>query len=302
MDAIRRLLLLLLLGLMPGAAARCELELGQLAAGLPEQLGEGVLAAQLLYGAVELVEPVLPPWRHNAVVPLEPDEAGYRAVEFLLERDLLPDGWESDRLSPDLWAEMLERFLSWYQLDWTGGSAGPPSREQLIADLSSALAQVAEAVRPVAVIAHEDAEAVVFVGIIWNWTSYPRLLVKRVPEGITVADGVEEVLPLLGTCAVEVEHYALAPVATAWRLFVGTGESTMYLLESEPPRPDWPLAVEQDEVRPYLEFATAEVRGSLQFSAAFAGQELGLGAILSLLTQVRSNIPPLSIGRYLDVP
>ena len=93
MDAIRRLLLLLLLGLMPGAAARCELDLGQLAAGLPEQLGEGVLAAQLLYGAVELVEPVLPPWRHNAVVPLEPDEAGYRAVEFLLERDLLPDGF-----------------------------------------------------------------------------------------------------------------------------------------------------------------------------------------------------------------
>src|SRR5690625_7088568 len=101
---------------------------------------------------------------------------------------------------------MLERFLSWYQLEWIGGSAGPPSREQLIADLSSALAQVAEAVRPVAVIAHEDAEAVVCVGISWDWTSCPRLLVKRVPEGSTVADGVEGGLALRGSWAGAVEH------------------------------------------------------------------------------------------------
>lgn len=303
MKAVRAALLCLLLVVTSAAAARCELELGQLAAGLPASLPPGTLAAQLLYGAVELVEPTLPAWRHNASVPLAADQAGYLAVEYLVGRDLLPDSWQPDELSPATWAEMLDRFLGWYQLDWSAPAAdSEPDGAQLLADLSAALAEIAAAVRPVTVIAHDEQREVVFVGVIWNWTSYPRLLVKRVPAGVSVREGSSELLAQLSNCAVELDRYALAPVATAWRLFVGTGDSTMFVLASEPRRLQWPLAVDQAEVRAYLEFSATDVAGTSEFAAAFSGQEIGLGAILSMATQIRTNIPPLSIGRYLAVP
>src|SRR5690554_6145779 len=84
--------------LAAAALAACEQELGQLAAGLPADMPEGSRAAQLLYGAIELVEPVLPAWSFNSTVPLESDEAGYRAVSWLVGRDLLPDDWRSEQL------------------------------------------------------------------------------------------------------------------------------------------------------------------------------------------------------------
>lgn len=303
MKAVRTALLCLLLGLPALAAARCELELGQLAAGLPEDLPPGTLAAQLLYGAVELVEPTLPTWRHNVSVPLQPDQAGYMAVEYLLGRDLLADSWQAAELTAATWDDMLSRFLDWYQLDWAASSEDwRPERDVLLADLSRALDRVATAVRPVTVIAHDELNEVVFVGIIWNWTSYPRLLVKRVPAGTSLGDGAGELLERLSSCAVELDRYALAPVQTAWRLFVGTGDSTMYLLESEPRRPHWPLAVEQAEVRAHLEFRAIEVAGAREFAVAFSGQQLGVGAILGMITQIRTNISPLSLGHYLAVP
>ncbi len=290
------------LGVAALAAARCEAELGQLAAGLPADMGRGALAAQLLYGAVELVEPALPAWRHNAAVPLEPHEAGYAAVDYLVGRDLLPDDWDPQELSADTWTEMLRRFLDWYGLEPEPETAAGLDRDMLVAELSAALDAVAAAVRPVAIIAHDDNRQVSFVGIIWNWSPYPRLLVKRVADGTSVQDGSTALLSSLSTCAVELQRYASAPVTTAWRLFVGTGDSTMYVLASEPGRPQWPLVVEQTDVRDYLDFSAVEVAGTIEFAAAFSGQEIGLGAILGMITQIRTNISPLSIGHYLAVP
>lgn len=281
------------------AVAACGPELSQLQSGLPQDMQPGMRAAQLLKGAVELVEPVLPPLNGFAVMPLAPETAGYGAAAWLLERDLLPDSWQADELDAETWQQMLGRFLSWYDLDLP---AGQFSGADPLADLTLVLDLVGESVRPVAIVAHDDARLVKFVGVLWNWTSYPRLLVKRVPAGSSVADGPEGLLADLSNCAVSLDHYALAPVDTAWRLFVGSGESTMYLLATDPPRPGLPLPVEQSGVMDYLDFTGVEVAGSLEFSAAFSGQEIGLGAILGMVTQLRTNISPFAIARYLEVP
>lgn len=300
-----RLLKLLLAGtLLFGCwvAAACELELGQLDRGLPDDMPAGSRAAQLFYGAVELVEPALPAWRFNAHVPLSEDEAGYRAVEYLVGRDLLPDGWQADELEAQTWQAMLDRFLDWYGLELTEADRGQLDGADAVSDLSHVLDLVGPAVRPIAIIAHDDADEVAFLGIIWNWSSYPRLLVKRVAPGTSVGNGTGPLLASLGNCAVSFDRYALAPVATAWRLFVGTGDSTMYVLASDPWRPQLPLAVEQEHVRDYLEFSALGVAGVSEFSAAFSGQEIGFGAILNMITQIRTNVSPVRIGHYLAVP
>ena len=285
-----------------GALARCELELGQLDRGLPPDMPPGSRAAQLFQGAVELVEPALPAWRFNAHVPLAEDEAGYRAVGYLVARDQLPDDWQADELVPATWQDMLGRFLSWYGLELTDAEREQLSGADPVSDLSQVLETIGPAVRPIAIIAHDEADEVAFLGIIWNWSSYPRLLVKRVEAGTSVGDGTGPLLASLGNCAVSFDRYALAPVATAWRLFVGTGDSTMYVLAADPWRPHLPLAVEQQEVREYLEFSAREVAGVREFSAAFSGQEIGLGSILSMITQIRTNVSPVRIGHYLAVP
>lgn len=250
---------------------------------------------------MELLEPSLPAWRHNVAVPLAPEEAGHSAVAWLLSRDLLPDAWAKGEVDPATWREMLSRFLGWYGLSTEGTPLGSADGSDPVADLALALDLAGAAVRPLAVIAHEDGEAR-FAGVIWNWSTYPRLLVSRLPGGLAVAAGPGSVLEQLSNCALTVSDYALAPVSTAWQLFVGTGDSDMYVLASDPERPAWPEPVARDDVRSFLEFTAGPVRGTLGFSAAFAGQELGLGAILSLLTKIRTNVQPLKVGWYLAVP
>ncbi len=298
-------LLILLAGIIlvgTRAFAACEHELGQLDRGLPADMPAGSRAAQLFYGAIELVEPALPAWRYHVNVPLAEDQAGYSAVEFLVGRDLLPDDWQAGELATATWQAMLSRFLDWYGLELTEADREELNGADPVSDLSHVLELVGSAVRPVAIIAHEETREVAFLGIIWNWSSYPRLLVKRVEPGTSTDDGPAPLLASLGNCAVQFEHYALAPVATAWRLFVGTGDSTMYVLASDPWRPHLPLAVEQQQVRDYLEFTAPDVAGVSEFSAAFSGQEIGLGSILSMITQIRTNISPVRIGHYLAVP
>lgn len=302
MNALRALLPALLVLIMGSAAlAACEAELRQLDAGLPPGMPPGSRAAQLLFGAVELLEPTLPAWHYNGVSPLGPGEAGQSAVSWLLGRDLLPDDWDRDSLESETWQEMLERFLAWYGLTPTRAELRLSGGEDPVRDLAAILDEAAAAVRPVAIIAHEDSD-VLFAGILWNWTAYPRLLVRRLPPGLSVRDGPDEVLTRLGNCALTVEDYALAPVETAWQLFAGTGDADMYVLSSDPERPAWPTRVGREDVRSWLDFSAEEVNGTVGFSAAFDGQELGLAAVLDIVMKIRTNIPALRVARYLEIP
>jgi hypothetical protein len=307
---LSRILLVILSTFSMALAAEetCRTELSQLAAGLPADMPPGSFAAQLLAGAVELVEPALPPWRWNARVPLAEHEAGFGAVKYLVERDLVPDEWRAGELTGEVWHAMLAGFLDWYGLPppEPAVTAEFPAadslvRQRVLEDLGAVLQLISAAVRPVAVIASDSAEDVAFVGVIWNWTVYPRLLVWR-GEGLSLADGPAGVLPFVSNCAVQVERFALAPVETAWQLFMGAGEATMFVLESEPARKSWPLLVEQPDVLEFLAFDAAPVRGLTVYAAAFDGQELGFGAILRLVTQVRTNVAPTAIMSFLSTP
>jgi hypothetical protein len=168
-------------------------------------------------------------------------------------------------------------------------------------DLTLVLQGISAAVRPVAIIASDGGSQVAFVGVMWNWTVYPRLLVWR-GDRLSLEDGPLGLLPLISNCAVQVERFALAPVETAWNLFMGAGDATMLVLGSEPARRVGPLVVEQPEVFDYLTFNAAEVRGLTVYAAAFDGQELGFGSILKLVTQVRTNVAPTAIMSFLSTP
>jgi hypothetical protein len=299
--------LLLALLLVPGSIAAagetgtCRTELTQLAEGLPADMPLGSFAAQLLAGAVQLVEPALPPWRWNARVPLAETEAGYGAVKYLVERDLIPDEWRASGLTPELWRAMLDGFLGWYGLAPLEAAEREFSRQRVLDDLTAVLDLVSAAVRPVAIIASDAGTDVAFVGVMWNWTVYPRLLVWR-GDRLSLHDGPAALLPQISNCAVQVERFALAPVETAWELFTGSGDATMFVLGSEPARRHWPLAVEQADVLDYLLFDAADVRGLSVYAAAFDGQELGFSAILKLLARVRTNVSPTAILGFLSVP
>lgn len=283
------------------AAAACRAELADVAAGLPPDMPLGSFAAQLLYGAVEIVEPALPPWRADDNVPLGREEAGYGAVRYLQGRDLLVGDWDADDLSVTAWREMIARFLAWYDLPpLTAQAPDAVTRETVLDDLVAVLDEVGAAVRPLAIIASEQGEAV-FVGLLWNWTVYPRLLVLR-PADASLNGGPDAVLAAISNCAVAVESYATAPMDTAWRLFAGNADATMYVIGSDPDRLEWPLPVPSDDVMPYFTFEASEVRGVSVYASVFDGQQVGLGTILSFVTQVRTNIPVTRLASFLAVP
>lgn len=269
-----------------------------LSAGLPAGMPPGTFGAQLLRGAVELVEPALPPFAHEEV-DLPADAAGYSAVSWLAGRDLLPAGWEEE-LPTSVWDSMLSGFAGWYGVSPEGlDPERQLTRDQMVADLDAVLNQVGEAVRPVAVVAVE-ADEPVFLGVMWNWSVYPRLLVLRTGGAVDL----EQALEAAGTCAVEVRLYVQASLDTAWRLFSGNGgdSSTMYVLDSDPPRPDWPAAVPSSDVRDFLTFSAPAVRGLAAYSAVFSGEPVGVATMVSLALQVRTNVPLPRIGYYLAVP
>ncbi len=285
--------------------AVCIEELGQLERGLPGDMQAGAFAAQMLYGAVELVEPALPPLSYGGRVPIDTSEAGYGAVAWLLERDLLPDEWSQAQLSRADWREMLTRFEGWYGLEGPGthdGGDEEVGRREVLNDLTESLARVSEAVRPVAVIATDDEGTVAFSAVLWNWSAYPRLIVRHAGAGKSIQSGPGDVLDDLGNCALQLEDYVMASVDTAWRLFTGTGDAVMYVMQSEPDRNLWPLEVRQEDILDYFFFDADSVRGTVAFAAIFSGQELGLSEILALVFQVRTNVPVTRIPAVLAVP
>lgn len=260
----------------------------------------GVVAAELLAAAVELAEPALPPLRAGPA-PSLPEGAG-TAARFLAERELLPEAWRPDALTAPVWQVMLDRFLAWYEAGSVTVS-GPLEPEPLRADLERALARVREAVRPVALVAaaEEERNRVAFLGLVHNWSVYPRLIVLRPGEGETLAGGVEGALARLSTCAVPVEDWVYAPEATARRLFLGAAEARMYVVGSDP-KGAWPLLVAEGEETAYFAFDHPDVAHLDAFSAVFSGPSAGPAALVRLLPSVRSNLGPRGVLRLFEIP
>lgn len=301
---MRSIVLIAVAILLPTAfALSCETELRENVSLLPADTPTGIVSAELLAAAVHWVEPALPALVWSAKVPLEPGDAGYDAVRYLAERSLLPSGWRADELSAETWAAMLSRFLAWYGLSATEVTSDP-SREQLITDLASALGDVGESVRPLALIAssEEDRSQIAFLGVVWNWTVYPRLIIRRPGPEQNLADGLAPLLAELSNCAVRLQHYVFAPEDTARNLFLTHADARMYVIGSEPELQAWPQLVPDGQEDDYFSFLAPQVSELVAYAAAFEGSRLGVRSLMAMMPRLRTNLPPARIPGLLRTP
>ncbi|HEX7004546.1 MAG TPA: hypothetical protein VF168_10215 [Trueperaceae bacterium] len=228
---------------------------------------------------------------------------GYDAVEYLAERRLLPDSWSPEELSASTWGTMLARFVNWYGIE-SVSFEGEATRESVIHDLTQVLGEVSQAVRPLVLIAgdRQDDSRIAFLGLVWNWTVYPRLIVKRPDPDQDLSDGFRALLDEMSNCAVEFEHYIYAPEETARRLFLSHNDARMYVIGSEPAAPAWPLLVPQGQEEEFFAFEAPAVSDRASFSAAFDGEQLPVTTLMAMLPRLRTNLPPTRIPGLLSNP
>lgn len=296
--------LLFLALLAPVAYAQmCQQELTTSLTNLSlERTPTGVDAARVLKRAVELVEPALPPLQHGAAVPVAPEDPAYAVAKYLVDRRLLPAGWQPGAIDGATWSAMLNSFLAWYRLPRVDVDA-PATSGELIADLGGVLERVSDTIRPAALLATDPQrdDRTTFWAVIWNWTIYPRLLVVR-PSGDDLAHP-RDVLPRLSNCAVNVEAYISAPQETAKSLFLTHNSSRMYVVASKPGSDElWPYEVRSGEELDAFVYSLPDLSGVDVYAAVFDGPSVGIGTLLGMLPRVRSNISPFSLGRYLQTP
>ncbi len=298
---MRFLLLLILLGFSPTFAQTCQTELqGELSGEALAAPASALQAAELFRRAVELLEPALPQLQTAESLPLAPGEEGYETVRYLAERGLLPLAWQPGALTIEVWEAMLRGLWSWYR-------AAPlaPSSEltvsSLIDDLSLLIERVAPDLRPVALVASESAERerVAFWAVIRNRSVYPRLIVSRPLEGVTLQAGVVSVLPLLSSCVQPLTNYVYAPAETARRLFLANNQAQMYLVASSPGEMQGVQLVPEGEEADYLAFRSSELDGLDAYAAVFDGPRASPAALLRLLPQVRTNMNPRELLQLL---
>ena len=273
------------------------------AARLPAELPTGVFAAEMLSAAIHIVEPALPPMAWAESLPLEPGDPGYDAVSYLAERQLLPDSWSARDLSASAWGTMLARFINWYGLE-SVSFEGEITRESIITDLTGVLERVSEVVRPLVLIAgsSEERDEIAFLGLVWNWTVYPRLIVHKPEPGQDLAAGFRPLLEEMSNCAVEFEHYIYAPEDTARKLFLTHADARMYVIGSEPALPAWPMLVPEGQEERFFAFEAPEVSDRSAFAAAFDGEQLPVTTLMMMLPRLRTNLPPTRIPGLLSNP
>jgi hypothetical protein len=254
----------------------------------PGDSSDGVVAVELLAGAVRLVEPALRPWRSSRG-PIPDGERGAAAARFLDGVGLLPAGWSPQTHDLGAWQVMHERFAAWYRARPASVVGG--SRDQLVRDMAETLASVSEALRPLAVFSVDAEQRVTFFAVIWNWTPRPRLLLLRPPDGLALGDedGAASVLSAMSGCALRFDNYVYAREDLAISMFGQRGESVFRVLGSEPPA-DLPAVFGPDRVLDVFRFSDPALEGVRALSGGVEGPSIGIGAALRLLTSVRTNL------------
>lgn len=298
----RRVLLLLLALAAPAALAQvCQAELqGELSTEALTAPASGLQAAELFKRAVELLEPALPPFRNTPeglVIPY--GEPGYRTAAYLAQRELLPDNWQPESLSQEVWREMLANLTAWYGLRLE--PSGDLSVGGLIIDLSRAIAAAAPRLDPVAIVSTEAAarDRVAFWAVLRSRSVRPRVIVQRPPgSDFALTGGVASAMPYLSTCAQQLRNYVYAPLDTAKRLFYANGrDAEMYLAAVVPDDYRGWRRVPSGEEDSYLSFEAEALAPVERYAAVFYGARLSPATLLRLVTQVRTNMNPLELVR-----
>jgi hypothetical protein len=295
------------IGLLGGAAyaQTCSAELAAVLgrSTTPEHVS-GVEGVAVVRAAVELLEPALPRMRLGSPPGVAPGEPGFGDALYLYERNLLPEAWRADALARPVWQEIARRLLDWYRLDPLV-VVDPSSEVAFVDDVSRVLEAASAAVRPAAIVAFDpdDRDTVAFWALMWNWTVFPRLIVFRPHDDVSLVDGVGAVLPHLGSCALQPTMYLTAPEATATRLFRNANASEMIIVGGAPNRERrWPYQVGVGAELAAFAFEHPEVADLELYSAVFVGPRVHPVTLLRLLPQVRTNLSPRALLRYLETP
>ena len=302
-SAVRALMVLVLTACLSLAAAQtCQPELQAVAGDDLDRPATGLDAAVLMHAAVSLVEPALPRMMQPNVTVSE-DQANRDTALQVAGWGLLPNSWTPEELSLEAWRYMNRRFLGWYgQSEPLPASVGTVG--DLVADLARTLDKVSRSVRPAALLAtdQDDGSRLSFMAIIWNWTAYPRLLVYRPERGLDLEGPPRDVLPYLSNCAVNVTAYILAPEETARDLFLAHNDSRMFVVATDPVTGGLPVEVPAGEELEAFAFGMPELSDARMYAAVFDGPEVGFATLLGLLSRVKTNVSPLSITSYLEIP
>jgi hypothetical protein len=264
----------------------------------------GRVSIALLAQTVEALEPAFPRTRTIASLALEPDDPLAPQLRYLRERGVVPPSFDPATFDAAVWQGLLDDLLASYGLPGvTVGAAR--TADDLRADLDAVIARVLAVIRPVALLAWEpdDEARLAFVGVVWNWSPYPRLLVRRPPEDWSMHDGAAALARRISVCGHQVRDFVSASAPVARSLFLSHAEeAAMYLVGSEPETRAWPYRVERGEEVSVFAFEHPQVRHVDSFSAVFAGPPLGPVQLARLLPMVRTNLSPVGLVRVLQTP
>ena len=258
-----------------------------------------------LAATVRLLEPAMPRLLITARLELPADHPEYPDLQYLRERRVIARGAEVDPMTPDVWQSALDEVAGWYRAGTV--RAGDPSDPAVVErDLAALITQVARAVRPVALVAWdpEDRQRLAFLGMVWNWTRYPRLVVYRLdPEDDRVDANLASMARRLDTCAYPVRDYVAASAPVARDLFLAENRARMFIVGSEPDLPGaWPLEIAQGDEVDVFAFTHPLVASLDAYAAVFVGDAAPALTLARLLPFVRTNLSPVGLMRILATP
>lgn len=255
-----------------------------------------------LADAVRLLEPSLPVLLNPSRLALPPEHPAYEDLRYLRERRVIPADARVDPLTPEVWREALAVVSGWYRI--AALATGDPNVPGVAArDVQTLIASVSRAVRPLALIAWEPSadSQLAFLGLVWNWSVYPRVIVFR--ENAGMARNLTDTARSLSNCAFPVTDYVAASAPVARDLFLAYDVATMYIVGSQPdPGGRWPEPVPAGEELAVFAFNHPLVADLQQFSAVFVGDPAPLLTFVRLLPQLRTNLTPLGLPRVLATP
>lgn len=264
---------------------------------------EGPIAG--LAATVRLLEPAMPRFLITARLELPAEHPDYADLLYLRERRVIARGAEVDPMAPEVWQAALDEVAGWY--DAPPVSAGDPSDPAVVTrDLAELVDRVGRAVRPVALIAWEpeDRQRLAFLGLVWNWSSYPRLVVFRLdPDDDRIDANLGGMARRLDTCAFAVRDYVAASAPVARDLFLAENRARMFIVGSEPDLPGaWPVEVPQGEEVDVFAFDHPLVASLDAYAAVFVGDSAPVLTFARLLPFVRTNLSPIGLRRVLVTP
>jgi hypothetical protein len=258
-----------------------------------------------LAATVRLLEPAMPRLLITARLELPAEHPDYADLLYLRERRVIARGAAVEPMAPEVWQAALDEVAGWYGAPPV--RAGDPADPEAIArDLGELVDRVGRAVRPVALIAWtpEDRQRLAFLGMVWNWSSYPRLIVYRLDADDDRVDAnLRGMARRLDTCAFAVRDYVAASAPVARDLFLAENRARMFIVGSEPDLPGaWPVEVPRGEEVDVFAFDHPLVASLDAYAAVFVGDPAPVLTFARLLPSVRTNLSPLGLTRVLATP